>query len=290
MPQLENQSSQQVTEQLQPIDPTEAEPLISSVSVLGWQVPEEVEPLTPEEKEEQEAIERSKTPYEIWRDAPTQDNLYNLVDSLKPTIQASVASLGGVDANIKSRARVIAAKAVQTYDPSKGTSLPTWVSQQIRQITRDIRKSNNILSVPENAQLEAYSLYKTEAELEDELGRPPTVEEIADKAHISVRKIEKLRKKIKAIATDSQMQAEDGSSYVQGSETDYTPDALDYIYNDSDLKDKQLIEHMFGYGGSEIWDNQQIQNNLKLTPVQFTRRKIRLAGRIQNIMDNLEHV
>jgi hypothetical protein len=55
---------------------------------------------------------------------------------------------------------------------------------------------------------------------------------------------------------------------------------MDYIYNDSDLKDKQLLEHLLGYRGSEIWDSNTIMQKLGLNAVQLSRRKMRLGKRI----------
>lgn len=274
----------------QQLDSTDlSEPLMSTIDVLGWKVPEQLENI-PAEEEAVAVIKANQSPYDQWRYEPTQNNLYNVVKSLQPTIQASLASMKGMDPNIKAKARVVAAKAVQSYDPNSGASLPTWVSSQLRQLTRDVRKSNNVLSVPENAQLDAYHIYKTELELEDELGRTPTVQEVADRAGMSIKKISTVKSKIKAVATDAGFESDDGSSIVQNSTNDYSQEAMDYVYNESDLKDQQLLEHLVGYGGSDIWDNKTIMEKLNLTPVQLSRRKMRLSQRIQSIMTDLETV
>ena len=274
----------------QQLDSTDlSEPLMSTIDVLGWKVPEQLESI-PAEEEAVAVIKANQSPYDQWRYEPTQNNLYNVVKSLQPTIQASLATMKGMDPNIKAKARVVAAKAVQSYDPNSGASLPTWVSSQLRQLTRDVRKSNNVLSVPENAQLDAYHIYKTELELEDELGRAPTVQEVADRAGMSIKKISTVKGKIKAVATDAGFESDDGSSIVQNSTNDYSSEAMDYVYNESDLKDQQLLEHLVGYGGSDIWDNKTIMEKLNLTPVQLSRRKMRLSQRIQSIMTDLETV
>ena len=274
----------------QQLDSTDlSEPLMSTIDVLGWKVPEQLESI-PAEEEAVAVIKANQSPYDQWRYEPTQNNLYNVVKSLQPTIQASLASMKGMAPNIKAKARIGAAKGVQSYDPNSGASLPTWVSSQLRQLTRDVRKSNNVLSVPENAQLDAYHIYKTELELEDELGRAPTVQEVADRAGMSIKKISTVKGKIKAVATDAGFESDDGSSIVQNSTNDYSSEAMDYVYNESDLKDQQLLEHLVGYGGSDIWDNKTIMEKLNLTPVQLSRRKMRLSQRIQSIMTDLETV
>ena len=281
--------SQPLYPQQQLDDTNSSEPLMSTMDVLGWKVPEKLETI-PAEQEALDILDKNASSYDKWKADPTSNNLYGVVKSLQPTIQASLASIGGTDPNIRSKARVVAAKAIQSYNPDSGASLPTWVSSQLRQLTRDVRKSNNVLSVPENAQLDAYHIYKTEVELEDELGRPPTVQEVADKAGMSIKKISTVKNKIKAVATESGFEADDGSSILQNSQNDYSSEAMDYVYNESDLKDQQLMEHLVGYGGAEIWDNKTIMQQLKLTPVQLSRRKMRLSQRIQSIMTDLETV
>lgn len=274
----------------QSLDDTDSsEPLMSTIDVLGWKTPEELQTIPAEEEAQKELLDKA-TPYEKWKIDPSQDNLFKVVTHLQPTISSSLASIGGNDPNIKARARVVAAKAIQSYDPSSGASLPTWVSSQLRQLTRDVRKSNNVLSVPENAQLDAYHLFRVETELEDELGREPTVQELADKAGMSIKKIKTVRNKIRAIATDGNFEADDGSSILQNNQDDYSNEAMDYVYNESDLKDQQLLEHLVGYGGADVWDNKTIMQKLKLTPVQLSRRKMRLSQRIQTIMSDLESV
>ena len=266
------------------------EPLMSVSEVMGWNVPEKVQQETLDEELYKQKKLNSRTAYQIWADDPTPDNLFNVVNQLKPTIQSVLASYGSSDPNIKSKARVITAKAVKSYNPESGASLPTWVSSQLRQIVRDIRKSNNSISLPENAQLEAYQIYRAQLDLEDELGREPTVEELADRSHMSIKKIQQIRKKVRPVASESSFDAEDGSSGIVNSNTDYTQDALDYIYNDSDLKDKQLLEHLLGYGGADVWDSNTIMSKLGLTSVQLSRRKMRLGKRIQQITSDLEKV
>lgn len=268
------------------------EPLMTVSEVIGIKTPE---PVTPPEEEDQDPSDF--TPYQRWVLSGSQDDLYSTVKDLRPTIDSVVASLGGSgNPQIAARARVIAAKAVQSYDASSGASLPTWVSQQLRQLTRDIRKSNSAVAIPDGVQLDGYAIYRAEKEFEDENGREPTVDELADKCHLSRKRIADVRKKMKTIVTGEMATGEDSEDGVLGadelglSKTDYTNDALDYVYNESDRNDKKILEYTVGYGGADVLDNKQIMQKLKLTPVQLTRRKARLSMRINQIIEDLEQV
>lgn len=267
-------------------EPTE--PLMSVVDVLGWQLPEKFPEQTEEEQGVIEQAIANRTPYQVWKDDPTPSNLHAVVNYLNPTIGSVLSSIGGNAPNIRSKARVLAAKSVQSFDPSSGASLQTWVSQNLRQLTRDIRKSNSDIQIPEGIQLDAYAIYKAEQELTDELGREPTVQELSDRSHLSIKRITDVRKKNKKQVAEAGTVQEDGSSGITQSTTDYTGEATDYVYNDSDLNDKKIIEYTTGYGGADVLSSKEIMKRLKLTPVQLTRRKARLSQRIMQIVNDLE--
>ncbi len=269
-------------------DPTtqpNQESLTSVSEVLGIKTPEPLIDIVDTDPP------KPLSPYEIYMTNKTPENLYKVTKSLKPTIDSAVATMGGGgNPQISARARVVAAKAIQTFDPAVGVSLPTWVSNQLRQLTRDIRKSNSVMSVPDGVMLDAYTLYKKSAEFEEENDREPTVEELADITHMSKKRIEDVRKKMMPVVNETATESENGDSLVTNSRDDFTQDALDYVYSDSDTTDKKVLEYTVGYGGEKVLDSKEIMRKLKLTPVQLTRRKARLTMRIQDIMDDLQHV
>lgn len=258
--------------------------LMSIAEVAGFPTAEPVELpddfILPEKSE--------LTPYEVWVMNPTKDNLYDVTESLQPTINAVLASFGSKDPNIRTKARIAAAKAVQSYDPARGVSLATWTTQQLRPLGRAIRESNSTLSIPEGIQLDAFTLNRHSKELEEELGREPTVEELADRSSISIKRIKDIRKKLRAESTESAFTQDDGSSMLKGFAIDNSQEAMDYVYSDSDTVDKKLMEYTVGYGGSDVLDSKTIMKKLNLTPVQLTRRKMRLSKRIHDLIQDLD--
>lgn len=262
---------------------TPNEDLTKITDVLGFETPE---PLIEDDYESDSA---PQTPYEKWQADPSKENLAAVTQSLRPTIESVIASMGDAgNPHIRSRANVVAAKAIQSYDPSYGASLPTYVSGQLRQLSRDVRKSNNVLSIPEGIQLDGYALYRAEKQFMEDHDREPTVQELADASHLSVKRIQQIRKKLRATMTDSAATGEDGSALAMGEETDHSTEAMEYVYNDSDMVDKKLLEYTTGYGGEAPLSSAEIMRKLKLTPVQLTRRKARLSMRIMNIIHDLE--
>ena len=269
--------------QPQELEEPNEEPTMAITDVLGMQGPEEDIDLSEEE------LPKDMTPYELYKLNPTKQNLVAVTRQLQPTIDSVIASMGDAgNPHLRSRANVITAKAVKSYNPESGASLATWVSSQLRQLSRDARKSNNVLSIPEGVQLDSYALYRAEREFMEEHDREPTLKELADLTHLSQKRITHIRKKVKAVVADGATVGEDGTELAQGSETDHSQEAMDYIYNDSDTTDQKLLEYLLGYGGETPLDNKTIQQKLKLTPVQLTRRKARLAMRFNAIIADLE--
>lgn len=260
------------------------EEITKITEVLGFKTPEPLIEI-PSEEDSTEAL----TPYDMWRLDPSQKNLAAVTKSLRPTIESVLAGMGDAgNPHLLSRANVVTAKAVKSYDPSHGASLATWVSGQLRQLSRDARKSNNVLSIPEGIQLDNYALYKAEKEFEETHDREPTLEELADVSHLSVARIRQIRKKMRATITDTTATGEDGSELATGQTTDHSQEAMEYVYNSADTTDKKLLEYTTGFGGETPLDNATIMRKLKLTPVQLTRRKARLSMRIMDIIHDLE--
>lgn len=267
-----------------------SEPLMSITDVLQWDTPEKFPDVTEEESAVVADALSNMSEYDIWKQNPSASNMYSVVKSLNPTIQSVVRSLGGSSPSISSKARVLAAKAVKTYDPLAGVSLQTWVSNNLRQLSRDIRKSNADIQIPEGVQLDAFAIYKAEQELADELGREPTVGEIADRAKLSIKRITDVRKKNKRQGSESGAEAENGQSTLVQNTTDYSNEALTYVYQDSDVKDKKIIEYTTGFGGVQPLQSADIMKKLGLTPVQLTRRKMRLSQKVMEIKQALEEI
>ena len=265
----------------------EEEPLQTISETAGWSTPE---PEISISAEDEAAAEIAATPYGKWKLESNTDNLWECVNSLKPTIDSVLATNGAAgNPQIAAQARVIAAKAIQSYDPTQGASLATWVTQQLRALSRNIRQTDNIAGVPDKMILDQYAIYRAERELEDELGKEPTLQEIADRTHMSIKRITAINRKTRAVSHEGAYQ--DGANeYIQGGETDFSQDAMDYVYADSDRIDRKLMEYILGYGGKKPLSNQQIMEKLQLTPVQLTRRKQRIAERMKYIIENLEDV
>lgn len=263
----------------------EEEPLLTISETMGWKAPEDLNIIPAEEEALEEALD---DPYYKWQADKSDANLYACTKYLQPTIDTVLATMGGAgNPQIAAKARVITAKAIKSYDPSYGASLKTHVTNQLRQLTRDLRKTDNVTSIPERVQLDGYAIYRAEKELTDEMGKEPTVQEIADRAHLSIKRIKEVREKMHAVSTEGAYQ-DNGNNFLAGQDTDFSQDALDYVYNDSDRMDRLIIEYTTGYGGKKPLSVAEIKAKTGLTDVQISRRKSRIALRVKDIMEDFD--
>jgi len=240
-----------------------------------------------------------ESPFDVWKAKPTPQNLSSVVKYLDPAIKQTIQSIGGgSDPYLYSQARVLAAKAVESYDPTYGAGLHTWVNRQLLPLRRIRREKQTAIKIPESVQLDAFHLMRTEEEFKEEYGREPDLEELSDKARMPIRRIEKVRQKFVSIvgdsATDPDAQNESAAGNSKGgvaseySTPDYDTEAMDYVYQDSDYGDRKIMEPNAGYGGGSPLSGVELAAKLRVSPAQITRRAAKLTYKINEYVKMLE--
>ena len=214
----------------------------------------------------------------LYKAQPTPENLHSVVETLKPTIGYTLASLNAAqDPVMHGKAMLAAAEAVKQYDPTKGASLPTFVTSHLRSLTRDARKSRSPMNLPERTQLDRYKLEKAKKELVDKHGRDPDMVELADYTGLPIKRIEKIQKGEMAVGTEGE------ESGLGHSEPDFEQEALHYVYHDADHTDRRILDMRAGYAGHPVMEPKDVAVVLGLSPAQLSRRSAKLAFKIQKI-------
>lgn len=226
-----------------------------------------------------------KEAYEAWKKTPDKTALHNVVQSLEPAIKWHLSKMGASnDPLMHTKAKLYAADAVQSWDSTANTSLPTWVSHQMSRLYRFRRVSNQVLNVPERVQLDASSIARGTAEFQDKNNREPDEDELADATGLTKKRIADVRKSMLSMPGEGALA--DYSPAI--SATDHTREAMDAAYDDSDSIDRAIMEHRMGYNNRPVLPTPELLAKTKLSAPQLARRAGRLAVRIGNITSDLE--
>lgn len=227
------------------------------------------------------------TAYQSYLAAPGPDSLGHVVKHLAPTISYALSNAGAdKDPYIKTRARVIAGKAVQTFNPAYGASLPTWTTQQLQQLHRIRRQSQSSVKIPDKILLDNSTIRRAELTFADKFGREPDLEELADHSKLPVSRIQHVRRSLRRVVSSSAFG--DQGLPMQDTEDPLLDEASSYVYKDADRIDRRILEMKTGYGGKyEPMDALTIAQKLGLHPSMLSRRSARLGLKIQETRDAL---
>ena len=241
--------------------------------------------------------------YRQWKTEPTKENFKLVLNSVKPTINYALATYQGKgNPYIETQAKILAAKAIKVYDPEYNVSLPTFLTSQLRKLTRIVRDANNPIKIPERTAYEIAELKEAERELlEKNGGREPDALELSDHMGISVEKLESIRKRtIKQLSEGSYFNnnvssGEDNLQIASASEnnqetTDYSKDAIMYVHNTADYRERKILEWSTGYGGSKILPPKVIAQKLGISESQVSRLTAKLAAQVEQNLRALERV
>lgn len=230
-------------------------------------------------------------PYDVWRKKPTPGHLKSVVSAHKPTIDAALRSYaGGMPGNnIRRRAELMAAKAIQSYDPQRGAKLETHLSQQLQGLRNVAATFADPMPKPRRLRRDGAQVHATKQELSDQLGREPSLEELADYGKFDLNKLRKIVRRERAAVPESALDSSesDDDDYLPGvRHSDPAAVWADYVYHDLSDIDRVIFQYRTGYNGMPILSNTEIAKRLNLSQAAVSRR----ANRIQTRLDELEGV
>ena len=175
---------------------------------------------------------------------------------------------------VLSEAYKLAHKAAGTYDDTKGAKFSTHLTNQLKKLSRISTQYGTTVRLPENKQYKLNTLNKLKAELEDEIGRPPNVQELSNRSHMSIQEINHI------------LQHRAGE--VNVSKLAYTPVFVDnqndewihFVYHDLSDTDRMIFEHKTGFGGKKVLNNEELADLLKISPSTVSQRANHIAEKV----------
>jgi DNA-directed RNA polymerase specialized sigma subunit len=226
--------------------------------------------------------------YQQWQQQRTPEINTKLLSTVQPVIDTAVSSYAANNPSptIKTRARLMALKAMESYDPKKG-NVRTHLLSQLQGLRRLSAKEQNIIAVPEQVGLDFQRLNESENELRDRLGRDPTDNELSDHTNLSRRRIQKIRafhQPLPESATTSENDDEMNDGGVASSIPGQTRGAdawMNFVYDDLGPTDKLIMDMTLGRNGRRAVSTQEIAKRLRITSGAVSQR----AAKIQAMLD-----
>jgi RNA polymerase primary sigma factor len=229
------------------------------------------------------------TAYQTWQTTKTPETNTALLGTLQPVIDTAVMSYAGQNASptIRSRAKMMALKALDTYDPKRG-NVRTHLLSQLQSLRRLSAQAQNIITIPEQVGLDYSRLNESEGELRDQLGRDPTDDELADQTGLSKKRIQKIRAFNQPVSEgmttrevgDDEAYGGDVASNIPNSTR--SADAwFNFVYDDLGPVDKLIADMTLGRNGRRKASTQDIARRLNITPGAVSQR----AAKIQSLLD-----
>ena len=216
--------------------------------------------------------------YDVWRADPTETTNHQLLQALDPDIDKAIRTHAGTsNPLLRSRARRIVLDSMPRYDPGRA-QIGTHIFNQLKGLKRYQGQQRNVLRVPERIVLDRNYLGGLQQELEDDLGREPTDEELSDRSGFSMKRLARIRQYQPGVNTGllqslSEMSgnADNSSPAVNQRDNDIW---LQIVYDDLPAIDKKIFEYTLGYNGKQVLSNQEIAAKLGRSPGAISQRKL----------------
>jgi RNA polymerase primary sigma factor len=198
--------------------------------------------------------------------------------------------------------------AAERFDPKRGYRFSTYATQWIRQaIGRAVDNKAKSIRLPAHVSESLRKLDKARAEMRRELGEDPTLEQLAQRTGIAIRKVVSLLNTTQEpISLDMPVGDEEntslGSLLYDKASPDPQEELIDTEMRDEihsilsvlDEREQHIMRKRFGFDGEETYVLQQIGEELNISRERVRQieaqalRKLRSAARKRRLRDYLQ--
>jgi len=219
--------------------------------------------------------------WNAWKESGSTADLTKLFSNLNPLIHSNIKQLRGSisDTVLESEAKLQAMKAFNSFDPNKNTQLSTHVSNHLKKVNRIVYDNMELLRIPEQRRIKFKNFEATQSLLQEDLGRPPSINELSDALNWS--KSEVVRHKSESW---KELSASNPNVSDAGFHDDVNNGLVSYVYNDLTPQHQSIFEMTTGYGGKKEKSNADIMRKMNLTQGQLSYAKTTIKNKLKTAM------
>ena len=207
-----------------------------------------------------------------------------ILQYLKPTISSALRSFApGQEATLNIQAAKLALSSMSSFDPNRGIQPSTHAFNTLQRLNRIRRQRQNIMHIPQDSVYKYNIIQQKAAQMQDQIGRQPTNEQLADALGMSASKIQQILSRSKGIINDSsaisQLTGQSTFSTKSASDKDY----IDYTYRSLGPVQQKIMQWSLGLNGKPVLSNVQIASKLGISPGAVSQRRLKINNMLSQV-------
>jgi DNA-directed RNA polymerase specialized sigma subunit len=228
---------------------------------------------------------------DLWKKWDTRKTSYNLrplLNYYSDDINKRVNQFNNSDVPKRARevkAKVLAVEAFKTYDPKKQASLRTHVYTHLKRLSRFVGDHQNIGKIPENRRLKITKFNLGKSELNDILGREPSILELSGKLQWPVKEVERMEAELQGLVVSSS-RSDEGIDLLFNERGDQSKSirlrqVIRNVYYELTPEEQIVYEYLTGMAGKPIMNETQIAKHLGTSITKISRVKQGIVKKIE---------
>ncbi len=216
-----------------------------------------------------------------------------LLKSFEPMLQGQINRFRRAEvptSTIEMEHKKAFVQALKTWDPEKGGSLPTWITTNLRKVTRFVDTHKNMARIPENVSKNIGAFNALRSDLTEQLGYEPGSQDIHDylivNGHpklgkLSFKQIDRLNKEQRKDLIDKGHEADLGGASPYASDRD--EEIIQLIVHQLTKEERAVHELSFGskFGHERDFKPGEIAKKLKMDGSKVSKLRSSIYKKIE---------